>query len=96
MKASRKHGPFDTRWPYLRRDSSDDKQGREWETTPPRLYLVPNERAWAAAELDPEEAGARRLLAAMAAAHPREARGGLPRGQDGTEERGLWLLRDLS
>jgi hypothetical protein len=43
-------------------------QGREWRTTPARLCLVPNERAWAAAELvESEEAGTRRLLAAMAA-----------------------------
>ena len=45
------------------------RQGREWRTEPARLWLVPKERAWAAAELDPQEAGTRRLLAAMAAAH---------------------------
>jgi hypothetical protein len=122
VEAPRKHGPFDTHWPRLRKDSSNAvatasllraaeaaealdwdafsnryfrerrrhdpearsayaayKQGREWRTTPARLRLVPNERAWAAAELEPEEAGARRLLAAMAAAHPREAQSGLRR-----------------
>jgi hypothetical protein len=110
LEASGKHGPFDTRWPSARKDSTGAvptvpplgaaeaaealdwdafsnryfrerrrhdpqarsayaayKQGREWRTTPARLCLVPNERAWAAAELEPEEAGARRLLAAMAA-----------------------------
>ena len=108
MEASRKHGPFDTRYACLRRDSSDSaatappldaakaaealdwdgfsnryfrerrrhdsdarsayaayKQGREWRTTPARLRLAPRERVWAAAELEPEEAGTRRLLAAM-------------------------------
>ena len=108
MEASRKHGPFDTRWPCARKEGSDAvptapllgaaeaaealdwnafsnryfrerrrhdsearsayaayKQGREWRTTPARLRLVPRERVWAAAELEPEEAGTRRLLAAM-------------------------------
>ena len=110
MEASRKHGPFDTRYACLRKDSADAagtasplraaeaaealdwdgfsdryfrdrhrpchdsevrsayaayKQGREWRTTPARLRLAPRERAWAAAELEPEEAGTRRLLAAM-------------------------------
>jgi hypothetical protein len=108
VEASRRHGPFDTRYACLRKDSSDAaattpplgaaeaaealdwdgfsnryfrerqrhdsearsayaayKQGREWRTTPARLRLVPRERVWAAAELEPEEAGTRRLLAAM-------------------------------
>ena len=116
VEASRKHGPFDTRWPCLRKESSNAaptgprlraaeaadaldwdafsnryfrerrrhdpearsayaayKQGREWRTTPARLTLVPREQVWAAAELEPEEAGTRRLLAAMAAAHPQES-----------------------
>jgi hypothetical protein len=116
VEASRKHGPFDTRWPCLRKESSNAastaprlraaeaadalewdafsnryfrgrrrhdpearsaysayKQGREWRTTPARLTLVPREQVWAAAELEPEEAGTRRLLAAMAEAHPRES-----------------------
>ncbi len=122
MEVSRKHGPFDTRWPCIRKDSSGAlstapllsaaevaealdwyafsaryfpersrhdsearsayaayKQGREWRTTPARLRLVPTEHVSAAAELEPEEAGTRRLQAAMAAAHPREAQSGLPR-----------------
>jgi hypothetical protein len=121
VEASRKHGPFDTRWPRLRKDGSDAaptapllraaeaaealdwdafsnhyfrerrrhdpearsayaayKQGREWRTTPARLSLVPRELVWAAAELEPQEAGTRRLLAATAATHPREAQSGLP------------------
>ena len=110
MEASRKHGPFDSRWPCLRTDKSAAAptapqlsaaetaekldwdafsnrhfrgagrhnaearsayaaytQGREWRTTPARLSLVPREHPWVAAELQPEEAGPRRLLAAMAA-----------------------------
>jgi hypothetical protein len=121
VEASRKHGPFDTRWPCLRKDSADAaptapllraaeaaealdwdafsnryfrerrshdsearsayaayKQGREWRTTPAKLSLVPTERAWAAVELEPQEAGTRRLVAAMAAAHAREAPSALP------------------
>ena len=108
VEASRKHGPFDARWPCLRKDSSDAlatapllraaeaaealdwdafsnryfrdrrrhdpearsayaayKQGREWRTTPARLSLVPSDRV--SAELDSEEEGTRRLLAAIAA-----------------------------
>ena len=122
VEASRKHGPFDARWPCLRKGSSDAastapllraaeaaeaidwdafsnryfrerrrhdsearsayaayKQGCEWRTTPARLSLVPREHVGAAAELEPEVAGTRRLLAAMAAAHPREAQSGLLR-----------------
>ena len=122
VEASRKHGPFDTRWPYAGKKSADAvatapllraaeaaqaldwdafskryfrerrrhdsearsayaayKQGREWRTTPARLSLVPTEHISVAAELEQEEAGARRLLAAVAAAHPREPLNGLPR-----------------
>ena len=110
VEASRKHGPFDSRWPpCLRTDRSDAasaaprrsaveaaeelewdafsnrhfggrgrhdsetrsayaayRQGREWRTNTLRLSLVPREHPWVAAELQPEEAGTRRLLAAMA------------------------------
>jgi hypothetical protein len=109
-EASRKHGPFDTRWPSARRDGSGAvptapllraaeaaealdweafsnryfpvrrwhnmealtayatyKQGREWRTTPARLSVVPTEHIPGAVELESEEAGTRRLLAAMAA-----------------------------
>ena len=55
------------------------KQGSEWRRTPARLSLVPTEHVSAAVELESEEAGTRRLLAAMAAAHPREAQSGLLR-----------------
>jgi hypothetical protein len=43
------------------------KQGREWRRTPARLTLVPTEHVPAAVERESEEAGTRRLLAAMAA-----------------------------
>jgi hypothetical protein len=49
------------------------KQGREWRTPPARLRLVPSERGSTADQQEREEAGTRRLMAAMAAAHPREA-----------------------
>jgi hypothetical protein len=110
VEASRKHGPFDTRWLSARKDSAGVvptapplraaeaaealdweafsnryfpgrrrhdmealtayatyKQGREWRTTPARLTLVPTEHVSAAVERESEEAGTRRLLAAMAA-----------------------------
>ena len=110
VEASRKHGPFDTRWPSARKESSDAAptapplraaeaaealdweafsnryfpgrrrhdmeavtayatytQGREWRTTPARLSVVPPEHVSATVELVSEEAGTRRLLAAIAA-----------------------------
>ena len=122
MEASRKHGPFHTRWPCAGKESPDGaakapllraaeaaealdwdafsnryfrerrrhdsearsayaayKRGREWQTAPARLSLVPTERVSGAAELEAEEAGTRRLLAAVAEAHPREPLNGLPR-----------------
>lgn len=127
MEVSRKHGPFDTRWPCARKEGSGAvptapllraeeaaealgwgafsdryfrerdrhdsearsayaayRQGREWRTDarpgPPRLSLVPTEpvAAAAAAELESEEAGALRLLAAVAAVDTEEAQTGLP------------------
>jgi hypothetical protein len=109
VEASRKHGSFDTRWPYARSDGSGAaatarphrladtaealdwdafshrhfrdrkrhdsearsayaayKQGREWRT-PARLRPVPSEQLSAADEHEREEAGTRRLLAAIAA-----------------------------
>jgi hypothetical protein len=43
-------------------------RGREWRTTPARLSVVPTEHVPAAVELvEWEEAGTRRLLAAIAA-----------------------------
>jgi hypothetical protein len=122
VEASRKHGPFDARWPCVRKNSSSAvatapllstaeaaealdwnafsdryfperrrhdsearsayaayKQGREWRTAPARLSLVPGDDVSAGGELEPEEAGTQRLLAAIAAAHPGEAQSGLPR-----------------
>jgi len=110
VEASRKHGPFDIRWPSARRDGSSavptapllraaeaaealdweafsnryvpgrkrhdmealtayaaHTQGRVAPTTPARLSVVPTEHVSAAAELAPEEAETRRLLAAIAA-----------------------------
>ena len=115
MEASRKHGPFDTRWPCVRKDNSRAQstapllnaaeaaealdweafsgryfpgrrrhnfeavsayaaysQGHEWRTPSTRLRLVPSEQTADTDEYEREEAGARRLMAAMAAAHPRE------------------------
>jgi hypothetical protein len=110
VEASRRHGPFDTRWSPARKDSAAAvptaplraaeaaealdweafsnryfpgrrrhnlealtayatyKQGREWRTTPARLSLVTTEPVPAAVKLvESEDAGPRRLLAAMAA-----------------------------
>jgi hypothetical protein len=124
VEVSRKHLPFDMRWPCARKDSSGAlstapllgaaavaealdwyafsaryfrerrrydaearsayaayRQGREWRTTPARLSLVPEEPVSAPVGLEREEAGTRRLLAAVAAAHPREAQSGLRANQ---------------
>ena len=123
MEVSRKHGPFDTRWPCARKDISSSvptvslhaaevaealdwdafsnryfpersrhdsearsayaayKQGREWRTTPARLRLVPTEPAPTAVELESDEAGRERLLAAVAALDPREVQGHVPTDQ---------------
>ena len=118
VEGSRKHGPFDTRWPSARKDRAGAgstapplraeeaaealdweafsnryfperrrhdmealtayatyTQGREWRTRPPRLSVVPPDHVQAAVELDSEEAGTRRLLAAIAA--PVGDRGGI-------------------
>jgi hypothetical protein len=122
VEASRKHGPFDMRWPCARNHGSGAvpetpllsaaeaaealgwdafsnryfpewrrhdsearsayaayKHGRAWRTTPARLRLVPSERTSGPDEQEREEVGTRRLMAAMAAAHPREAQSRLPR-----------------
>lgn len=49
------------------------RQGREWRRTPARLRLIPTAGALAADEPEREEAGTRRLIAAMAAAHDERA-----------------------
>ena len=109
VEASRKHGPFDTRWPSACNDSaaavptaplrSEEAaealdweafsnryfpgrrrhdmealtayatyaQGREWRTTPARLSVVATENVPAAVEFEWQEAGTRRLMAALAA-----------------------------
>jgi hypothetical protein len=123
VEVSRKHGPFDTRWPCARKDSSSSvptvsldaaevaealdwhafsaryfperrrhdsearsayaayRHGREWRQRPARLRLVPTEAAFAAGELESDEAGRGRLLAAVAAVDPGEAQGRLPTEQ---------------
>lgn len=124
VEASRKHGPFDTRWPHVGKEGSDAvetapllrdaevaealdwdafsnryfrerrrhdsearsayaayRRGREWRTAPARLSLVPTEHVSTPAELEREEAEIRRLLTAIAAAHPREADNGCPADQ---------------
>jgi len=48
-------------------------QGHESQTPSARLRLVPPERTPVAVQQKREDAGPRRLMAAMAAAHPREA-----------------------
>jgi hypothetical protein len=118
VEASRKHGPFDPRWPRARTHGSNRprsasalgaaeaaealewdafsrryfpgrrrhdsearsayttyRQGREWRTPPARLSLVPTERFTAADEHAREEAGTRRLMAALAAAQHDRASG---------------------
>lgn len=118
MDASRKHGPFDSRWPCVRKDNSRApssarllnaaeaaealeweafsaryfperrrhdteavsayaayKQGREWRTPPARLRLVPSKRGSAVDDQQREEAGTRRLMAAMAAMAAAQPRG---------------------
>jgi hypothetical protein len=77
VETSRRHGPFDMRWPCGRNNGLGE--GREWRTPPVRLRLVPSEHTAGADAQEREEAGTRRLMAAMAAAHPREAQGRLPR-----------------
>jgi hypothetical protein len=112
VEASRKHGPFDTRWPCVRKENSRAlskasrlsaaeaaealdwqafsaryfperrrhnfeavfayaaySHGLEWRTSATRLRLVPSEQTADADEREREEAGTRRLMAAMAAAH---------------------------
>jgi hypothetical protein len=123
VEVSRKHGPFDTRWPRARKDTWSSvptvsldaaevaealdwhafsaryfpersrhdsearsayvayRQGREWRQRPTRLRLVPTEPALAAVELESDEAGRERLLAAVAALDPREAQGRVPTDQ---------------
>jgi hypothetical protein len=50
------------------------KQGREWRAPLAPLRLVLSERAPGADEQEREEASTRHLMAAMAAAHPRDKR----------------------
>ena len=122
IETSRRHGPFDARWPSGRRDGSDGvpatallaadvperldwsalsaryfrgrrrhnlealsayaayRHRREWQTSgrprTPRLRLVSKEPVPPAIEAEPDAAGARRLLAAVAAVQVWEGEGG--------------------
>jgi hypothetical protein len=139
VEASRKHGPFDTRWSWAHKDSAAAvptappllaaeaaealdwkafshryfpgrrrhnlealtayatyKQGREWRTTPARLSVVTTEPVSAAVELvESEVAGARRLLAAMAAEPDVTEEGPMPRERSELEQRRGELTRSL-
>jgi hypothetical protein len=124
VEGSRKHRPFDMRWPCARKGSlgalstaplpgaaevaealdwyafsaryfhegrrydsearsayAAYRQGPDLRTTPARLSLVPDEPVSPPVGLERDEAGTRRLLAAMAAAHPRVMQSGLPADQ---------------
>ena len=69
MEASRKHGPFDTRWPCVRNDSASVVPDVSL-AGPSRLSLVRTEPASAGAEAERDELGTRRLLAAVLAVEP--------------------------
>ena len=131
MEVSRKHGPFDTRWPCIRKDSAGAvstgslgaaelaealewdafstrhfgergrhdsearsayaayRQGREWRNLGGSgLSLVPPLEP-SAKELESEEEGGRRLLAAVAAIDRQEPH------QPAVTEEGPWLNRNL-
>lgn len=87
--------PFSAR--YFRRQRRHDfeaqsayaayKQGREWRNSAKprsaRLRLVPQESVRLTTEIEPEVAGARRLLAAVAAVQPCEGADDCRRGPQG-------------
>jgi len=74
VEVSRRHGSFDTRWPCVRKDRSEAARTGAG-AGPPGLSLVPTEPAPATPAVDPEseEAGARRLLAAVDAQRAQSA-----------------------
>ena len=82
VEASRKHGPFDTRWPSDRKD----RHGREWRNNgppkTPRLRLVPPEPVETAIEAESETGGAQRRLAAVAALQVWDWEGGYTPGSN--------------
>jgi hypothetical protein len=81
VEVPREHGSFDTRWPCVRRDSSEavpTVSARAEGAWPAGLSLVPTEPVPAAVELESEESGARRLLAAVDA---QRAQSSLPADQ---------------
>lgn len=94
--APRKHGPFDTRWSCVRKDSSDRSQAGplraaesaealEWAALsahPFKLRLVENDSLLPPIETA-DDAGARRLLAAVAELQSCEGEGGfVPRSTE--------------
>ena len=85
MEASQKHACLEGRWPCVRRDAELDRavfsSDSAAEPGRPRLRLVPVEPAPDAAELQSEDAGTARLMAAMA----------LARSAEGTSRRDTWL-----
>ena len=61
FEASRKHGPFDTRWPSGRRDASTGEP-----SAPPRLRLLVTPHDTVPPDIEAASAlGAERLLAAV-------------------------------
>jgi hypothetical protein len=71
------------------------KQGRQWRTTPARLSLVPDECVSAADELEREETGTRRLLAAVVQRTHEKRRAACSVTRRCNEE-GPWLQSDLN
>jgi hypothetical protein len=89
VEVSRSNHPFDTRWPCVRNNSSESPAARDWDALTaapfgerPALRLVPDPVSTAAPlGLESEGAGARRLLAAVAAVNSRAEQSGLPADQ---------------
>ena len=81
MEVSRSNHPFDTRWPCVRNNSSESPAAREWDALTAAqfgdraLRLVPDPVSAS------EEAGTRRLVAAVAAVNLRADQSGLPSDQ---------------
>jgi hypothetical protein len=89
VAVSRSIDSFDTRWPCVRNNSSESAAARDWDALTaarfaerPALSLVPDPvSAVVPDELESEEAGARRLLAAVATVNLRAEQSGLPTDQ---------------
>jgi hypothetical protein len=89
VEVSGRNDPFDTRWPCVRNNSSESAAARDCDALTaarlggrPALSLVPDPVSAAAPlGLDSEKAGARRLLAAVAAVNLRAEQSSLPTDQ---------------